>query len=218
VSWDEFALAWSEAFDGYDLRQASTLRQRFMRAIYQVTGVVKVRTSVTMLISVVFSISVPLLAWRGGQWPAIAALLLLLGQVADAMTTTMAVRSGRVTQLESFYQALVERFAEVCWLLTFLALGARPLPVMLTAVVVWAHEYVRAKVGGAVMRRAGSATVGDRSLRIWLVLVALVLAAAVSVIGQDMAAGIVTMVVLCWLALGLIGLAQLLAIIRKALA
>lgn len=189
-----------------------------MRAIYEVTGVVKVRTSVTMLISVVCSISVPLLAWRGGQWPAIAVLLLLLGQVADAMTTTMAVRSGRVTQLESFYQALVERFAEVCWLLTFLALGARPLPVMLTAVVVWAHEYVRAKVGGAVVRRTGSTTVGDRSLRIWLVLVALVLAAAVSGIGQDMAAGIVTMVVLCWLALGLIGLAQLLAIIRKALA
>jgi len=187
-----------------------------MRAIYRVTGVVKVRTSVTMLISVACSVSVPLLAWGG--WAAVAVLTLLLGQVADAMTTTLAVRSGHVTRLESFYQALVERFAEVCWLLTFLALGAHPTTVVLTAGVVWAHEYVRAKVGGAAMSRAGSATVGDRSLRVWLVLTALVLAAAVSWIGRDLAAGIVTMVMLCWLALGLIGFGQLLAIIRKVLA
>lgn len=211
-------MAWSEAFDGYDLRQASGTRQGFMRAIYKMTGVVRVRTTATMLVSAAFSIAVPLLAWRNGLWSAAAALMLLLGQVADAMTNTLAVRSGRVTRLESFYQALVERFAEVCWLLAFLALGARSLPVVLSAFVVWAHEYLRAKVGGPVMRRAGSATVGDRQLRVWLVLIALLLAAVISRVGPDLAAGVVTMVVLCWLALGLIGIGQLFVIIRKALA
>jgi hypothetical protein len=47
--------------------------------------------------------------------------------------------------------------------------------------------------------------------------IALLLAVLVSRIGADLAAGVVTMVVLCWLALGLIGVGQLFAIIRKAL-
>jgi len=188
-----------------------------MRAIHRISGVVRVRTSATMLISVACSVCVPLLAWKGGQWAAIAALVLLLGQVADAMTGARVVRSGHITRLERFYQALVERFAEVCWLVALLLLGARSTAVVLCAFVVWAHEYLRAKVGGVVMRRAGAATVGDRTLRVWLVVIAMLLAALVSRIGTDLAAGVVTMVVLCWLALGLIGLAQLFTIIRKVL-
>ena len=217
VSWDDFASAWCEAFDGYDLRQASGIRQSFMRVICKVSGAVRLRTSATMLISLACSLSVPLLAWKGGQWAAVAALMLLLGQAADAMTSARAVHSGQVTRLAHFYQALVERFAEVCWLVAFLALGARPAPVVLCAFVVWAHEYLRAKVGGATIRRTGTSTVGDRPLRVWLVLIALLLAALISRIGQDLAAAVVTMVVLCWLALGLIGLAQLFTIIRKVL-
>jgi len=188
-----------------------------MRAVHRVSGMVGVGTSATMLISLACSVSVPLLAWKGGQWAAVAALALLLGQFADALSSARAVRSGRITRLEHFYQALVERFAEVCWLVAFLALGARPIPVVLCAFVVWAHEYLRAKVGGAAMRRAGMSTVGDRALRVWLVVIALLLGAAVSRFGADLAAGVVTMLVLCWLALGLIGLAQLFAIIRKVL-
>jgi hypothetical protein len=119
--------------------------------------------------------------------------------------------------LEQFYQALVERFAELCWLVALLAVGARPATLVLCAFVVWAHEYLRAKVGGRAIRRAGTATVGDRGLRVWFVVIALVLAALISFIGEDVAAGVVTMVVLCWLALGLIGLGQLFAVIRKVL-
>lgn len=188
-----------------------------MRLVHKVSGVVTVRTSATMLLSVACSASVPLLAWKGGPWSALAAFTLVLGQFADAMSSARAVLSGHITRLERFYQALVERFAELCWLAACLALGARPTPVVLCAFVVWAHEYLRAKVGGTAMRRAGTSTVGDRTLRVWFVIVALLLAAVVSPIGADLAAGVVTMVVLCWVALGLIGLAQLFGIIRKVL-
>jgi hypothetical protein len=217
VTWDDFASAWSEAYDGYDLRQASGMKQTVMRAVHRASGVVRVRTSATMLASVLCSVTVPLLAWKGGQWAIAAASMLLLGQFADAMSSARAVLSGHITRLERFYQALVERFAEVCWLVALLVLGARPTAVVLCAFVVWAHEYLRAKVGGSAMRRAGTSTMGDRSLRVWFVVVALLLSAAVSRIGTDLAAGVVTMVVLCWLALGLIGLAQLFTIIRKVL-
>ena len=120
-------------------------------------------------------------------------------------------------KLEFFYQALVERFAEGCWLVGFLALGARPTPVVLCAFVVWLHEYLRAKVGGAAIHRAGTANVGDRPHRVWFVIIALLLATLISPFGRDLAAAVVTMVVLCWVALGLIGAGQLFATIRKAL-
>lgn len=217
MTWDDFALAWSEAYDGYDLRRASGFRQSFMRLVHKVSGIVQVKSSTTMLVSVACSVSVPLLAWKGGWWAVLAASTLVSGQFADAMSLTRPVLSGHITRLERFYQALVERFAELCWLVACLALGARPTPVVLCAFVVWAHEYLRAKVGGTVMRRAGTSTVGDRTLRVWFVIVALLLGALVSRIGADVAAGVVTMVLLCWLALGLIGLAQLFAIIRKVL-
>jgi hypothetical protein len=217
LSWDEFVLAWSEAHDGYDLRRASGGRQRFMRAIYRISGAVRVRTSVAMWLSVGCSICLLPLASKGGLWAVVAALVLLLGQVTDTMTSARAVRSGHVTRLEQFYQVLVERFAEVCWLVALLALGARHVAVVLCAFVVWAHEYLRAKVGGTATRRAGTATIGHRGQRVWIVVVALLLAALVSWAGADVAAGVVTMVVMCWLTLGVIGVAQLFTVIRKAL-
>lgn len=218
MSWDEFAVAWSAAFDGYDPRHASAPKRRFLRAIHRITGAVRVKPAVTLLVSVACSVSVPLLAWRGGPWPTVGALMLVLGLVADAMSNAGAVRSGRVSRLDSFYQALVERFAELCWFVAFLAMGARLVPVVLCASAVWAHEYVRAKVGGAAMRRAGSATVGDRQVRVWFVLAALLLSTVVARFDEGIAAGVVTMVLLCWTALALIGLAQLVTIVRKVLA
>lgn len=216
MTWDDFALTWSKAYGGYDPRRASWIKQTFMRAVYKVSGVVRMSFSTTMLLSVACSVSVPLLAWKGGPWAAVAVLMLALGQFADAMSGARAVRSGYITRLQRFYQALVERFAELCWLLAFLALGAGPTAVVLCAFVLWAHEYLLAKVGRAVARHGGS-TVGDRPLRVRFVVIALLLGALMSPIGADLAAAVVTTVVLCWLALGLIGLGQLFAIIRRVL-
>jgi hypothetical protein len=217
VSWEDFATAWSEAFDGYDPRRAWKVKQRFMFAVYKGSGIARVRTSVTMVISLVLSVSVPPLAWLGGVWLTVAALAVLLGQATDVMTRARAIRAGRPTRLGLFYQALVERFAEVCWLVSFLALGARPTSVVLCAFVVWIHEYLRAKLGGTAIHRAGTSTVGDKPFRVGFTLAALLLAALISPVGTDLAAGVVTMVVLCWVALGLIGAAQLFTTIRKAL-
>jgi hypothetical protein len=218
MSWDEFVAEWSRFFDGYDLRHASAPKRYFMRAIYRLTGVVTPKLSTTMLISAGCSVIVPLLAWPGGPWPAVAAVMVLLGLAADSTTDALAVRRGRVTRLESFYQTMVQRLAEVSWLLALLLLGALAAPVVICAGLVWAHEYVRARVGNTVMRRTGTSTVGDRPLRVWLVLTALVLAAAVASIDQDMAAGVVTLIVLCWVAFALIGIVQLVSIVRKVLA
>jgi CDP-diacylglycerol--glycerol-3-phosphate 3-phosphatidyltransferase len=112
----------------------------------------------------------------------------------------------------------VERFSEICWLLALAFLGTRPGLVFAVAALVWAHEYVKARVGAPALRPTATTTVGDRPTRVWFALAALLLAAASAQLGQDLAAGVVTLVVMSWLALALVGLGQLFTIIRKVLA
>lgn len=218
MSWDEFAVAWSQAFDGYDLRHAPVLRKRFMHTVFRLSGALAVKVSVTMLVSLICSLSVPLLAWQGGHWPVAAALMLMIGHLADAMTGASAIRSGKVSRLESFYQAVLDRFAELAWMVAMLLLGAHPGAVVCCAALVWAHEYLRARAGLPAVRRAASSTAGERPLRVWFMMAALLLAAALSGVGPDLVAGVVTVIVVIWAALASVGLFQLFSIIRKALA
>lgn len=170
----------------------------------------------TMAASAACSCAVPLLAWQGGQWPVAAGLALLLGLWADQLTGALWVLSGRITRLGAFYQSLLDRLAEVCWLLAMAVLGAHLVMVVVCAGLVWAHEYVRARAG--LGKTAAAGTLGDGSTRTWLVLIGLGLAAVSALLSRDLTAGVVTMVVFIWAAFALIGVCQLIAIIRKVLA
>jgi hypothetical protein len=229
LTWDEFVSGWAKAHDGYDMRYAPAPKRVLMRFGYQVGGVLSrlgVRPASLMIISVVCSVSVPLLASMRQGWPAIAALAVVGGLFADALSSALTVFSSPSAPANragspgthAFYQALVERLAEVCWLLALALLGTRPGLIFTCAALVWAQEYVRARAGGHSLSLVGITTVGDRPTRIWLIVAALVLAAAAAPIGPDLAAGVVTMVVVCWIALAVIGLGQLLAIVRKVFA
>lgn len=225
MSWDEFVSAWARQFDGFDLRQASPARRTWMRAVYRAVVLLArfgVRPSSAMVIYGVLSVAVPVLAWQGGAWPLAAAAVLLCGLAAAAVASALTVYTRQVTRLNSFYRSLLDRLAEVSWLLAFALLGAHPAVVVCAAVLVLAHEYVIANVAGpgagSGLDKLRVGTVGDRSTRVWLALTGLALGAAAAQIGQDLAAGIVTMVAFIWLTLALIGVGQLLAVIRKVLA
>lgn len=196
-----------------------------MRAAYRVAGVltrIGVRPSSMMVIYAVSSLTVPILAWQGGLWPLAAAAAVVIGLGAAGLTSALAVYTRNITRLGSFYQSLLDRVAEVSWLVAFALLGAHTAVLVCAAVLVLAHEYVCAKVTGSTpgsgLDKLRIGTVGDRSTRVWLALIGLVLAAATGQIGPDLAAGVVTMVAFIWLALAVIGVGQLLAVIRKVLA
>jgi len=218
MSWEEFVAGWALAFDGYNMRHASPARRRWMRAAHRVALVLArcgVRPSATMVLSAAASVAVALCGWRGGGWPIAGALALLAGLGADTLTLSLSVVSGAVTRLRGFYQSLLDRLAEVCWLAAFVALGAHAVLAVVCGALVWAHEYLRAR---STLRRAGTSTLGDRPARVWLSLAGLVLAGLIAQLGQDLAAGIVTLIVFSWAALAFVGIGQLLAIIRKVLA
>lgn len=221
MTWDEFAAGWAGAANGYDLRYAPAPRRRLLSATYRVSGVLarlRVRPASMMVLSAAFAAAVPLVALRAGAWPLIAAALLPAGLAADNVGFGLAVVTGDQGRLRRFQQALLERFSEVCWLLALACLGAKPWLVFALATLVWTHEYCKARAGAPAVRPVATATVGDRPTRVWFTLACLVLAAACAQVGQDLAAGVVTLLAVSWLALAAVGLAQLVSVIRKVLA
>jgi hypothetical protein len=220
-SWDEFVVAWAGAFGGYDVRHAGASQRRLLHTVYRLShplATFGVRAASMTLLALVCWLAVPLLAMQRGPWPALAALVLAFGLLLETVGNGLIVLTGQQTRLASFYQSLVQRLSEASWLASLMVLGAKAWPVVAVGALVWLHEYVRARGGAAELRPIATNTVGDRPTRIWMTVAALVLAALAAPIGPDLAAGVVTLVVLSWLALALIGFGQLLSLIRKVLA
>jgi phosphatidylglycerophosphate synthase len=135
------------------------------------------------------------------------------------MAGTLAVLSGRATRLSAFYGTLVDRFSELCWLVALGVLGARTGLLLLCGGLVLLYEYVRARAASAGLRAAGSATIGDRPVRAWLVGIGLLLSGiAGAQVGEELGAGLITLVLVGWLAVTALGLGRLMSIVRKALA
>ncbi len=219
MTWHEFVAAWARAHDGYDLTHAPLWRKRVMGRVYRLAFVLSrfgARPTATMIASAVCSCAVALLAWLGGPWPAVAGIALVLGLGADQLTASLWVMSGGTTRLGAFYQSLLERLAEACWLLALALLGAHLALIVACVALVWAHEYVRARA--SIGCKGGTGTLGDRSTRVWIMLVGFALAVASAELSRDLVPGVVTMVVFTWAAFALIGVCQLIAIIRKVLA
>jgi CDP-diacylglycerol--glycerol-3-phosphate 3-phosphatidyltransferase len=220
-SWDEFVVAWATAFGGYDVRYAGTPQRGLLNVAYRLSAplaAVGVRAASMTVLAMTFWVAVPLLTWPGGAWPFLAAISLCLGLLVSTVASGLVVLYGRQTRLGSFYQAVTERLSEACWLLALTVLGAQAWLVLAVIALTWLHEYVRARGGAAELRPVATNTVGDRPMRVWLALVALVLGAITAPLGQNVTAGAVTLAVISWLALALIGFCQLLGIMRKVLA
>jgi CDP-diacylglycerol--glycerol-3-phosphate 3-phosphatidyltransferase len=220
-SWDEFVVAWAGAFGGFDVRYAGAPRRGLLNVAYRLAAPLAhhgVRAASMNMLAIACSIAVPLVAWPGGGWPFIAAISLCLGLLASTVASGLVILHGRQTRLASFRQALTERFSELCWLIALMALGTRPWIVFVLGSLTLLHEYVRARGGVAEMRPVASNTVGDRPMRVWLTIVALVLASITAPLGPEVVAGAVTLVAMIWMVLGLIGFFQLLTIMRRVLA
>jgi CDP-diacylglycerol---glycerol-3-phosphate 3-phosphatidyltransferase len=222
MSWDGYVSAWSGAHDGFDPRHAGPGLRWCIRSSYRVGLVLsrrRVKVSTASRVAVLCALMVPALCAQGGGWPLLAAIMLVVGLAAQTLAGTLAVLRGQATRLRAFYGTLIDRFGELCWLVALAALGARVGLLLLCGGLVLLYEYMRARATSAGLRAAGSSTIGDRSVRVWLVGVGLMLAGiAGAQIGEDLGAGLITLVVISWLAVGVIGLGQLLTVVRKALA
>ncbi|HEX6968529.1 MAG TPA: CDP-alcohol phosphatidyltransferase family protein [Micromonosporaceae bacterium] len=221
LSWDEYALAWARARGGYDPRLATPSVRRWQYAAYRVgsaLGRIWVRPGAISLVAVLVSLGVPLLAVRQQpSSPIVAAGLVLLVAMADSVREAVALTTGRMTRLGYVYDGFADRLTEVFWLAAFWQLGASEVVVVAGGALSWLHEYVRARAVAAGMNEVGLVTVGERGTRVWIAVVGLVVAGLAGLILPEFRPGTITVAAAVWLLLALLGLGQLLTVVRRAL-
>jgi CDP-diacylglycerol--glycerol-3-phosphate 3-phosphatidyltransferase len=215
--WNRYATAWASRYGGYDLRRAPAAVRRWQRLAYRVARVTAaVRVPAVALTVVVFGLAgaVPVLAARGGTWLVLAAGLVVLATLAGTVEAAMAVLGPRSSRTAAIRESVVSLLAEIAWLVAFWLVGVAGPLVVACGVLSGLHEYVRVHALGAGMSRLAAQTAGDRPVRLLLVVVGLSLA---GLVGDELAAGLLTVISAVWLALAVLGLTQLVGAVRRSL-
>lgn len=165
----------------------------------------------------VLSVGVVLLVTARGDWPMLAAFLVVVSAVADSVDGALASMTGQDSRLGQVYDGLADRLSEACWLMAFALLGAQAWLVAACGGLAWIQDYLRVKALGTGMPRLGIVTVGERPTRTLIVAVALFLVGAGGWISSDLPVGIVTAASAIWALLQAAALLQLFAAVRYAL-
>jgi phosphatidylglycerophosphate synthase len=231
LTWDGYCTRWAGLHGGVDPRSASRFVRGWLRLGYAVArplAVAGLPPAAVTVAGLVLCALVPVAA-AAGLAPA-GALLVLVAAVADTADGAVAVLGGRVSRLGYLYDSVADRLGEACWLAALWLLGVPGGLVLATGLLVFLHEYVRARAVAAGMAEVGAVTVAERPTRVIVMVVALVWVAVAGAVAPagTVAAGPLELsgpgaagaavATLVWLLLALVGLAQLLRAAHRVLA
>ena len=152
-------------------------------------------------------------AAAGDRWLLLAVAVVVLSAVLDGVDGTVAILSGRTTRWGYVLDSVCDRVADACYL-TALWLAGAPGPLCAAAgTVVLLLEYLRARAAAAGMSEVGVITVAERPTRVIITAMFLLGAGLYpSAAGEWAAAG-----ASATLTLGLVGVAQLVRVVRRRL-
>ncbi len=215
---DAYLDRWSALHGGYDPR-SSVWVSGWLRLVYLVArpfAAAGVPPDAVTLLGVVASAAVAALAWAGGGWSLVAALVVVLSGVLDGVDGAVAVMSDRATAFGHLLDSLVDRVSDLLYLGALALAGADPWLCVAGGVVTLLHEYARARAAAGGMPDVGTVTVAERPTRVIITALALAAAGVSAVAGR--AGGPWAQVgAVAWLVLGLVGLVQLLVVLRRRL-
>jgi phosphatidylglycerophosphate synthase len=214
LTWQEYAAAWSRLHGGFDPEAASPVVRGWIRLAYRggsLLGRLRVSPGAVTAAGLVLCLGVPFAALLDRPGLLLGALLVLLAGFADALDGAVAVVTGRTSRLGFVYDSVADRLGELAWLAAFWVAGAPGWLVVAGGAVSWLHEYVRARAAAGGMDGLGIVTLGERPTRVSVAISGLLIA------GVSGSAQIIWAAALVWLALGLIGLVQLVVAVRREL-
>ncbi len=158
-----------------------------------------------------------LVAWvpaaAGGHWPVLAALLVTVSGVLDGLDGTVAVLQERTSRWGFVLDSGCDRVSEAGFAAALWAAGAPGGLVVAWAGAGWLQEYLRARAGVAGMSGVGVVTVAERPSRIAVAAAFLLGAGLYPPVGYRW----VTVGSALGLLVGLVGLAQVILVIRRTL-
>ncbi|HZN20209.1 MAG TPA: CDP-alcohol phosphatidyltransferase family protein [Micromonosporaceae bacterium] len=150
-------------------------------------------------------------AYQGGAWTALAAVLVVGSAVADGLDGAVAVLAGRASRAGAVLDSVADRLAEAALGAALWAAGAPGWLAAGATGVGWLHEYLRARAGAVGVAGIGPVTVAERPTRVVAAVAGLLAAWPLGAVGPAIGAAVGGL-------LGLAGLAQLTAWLARALA
>jgi len=221
AGWDRYTRQWARLHGGVPVAGLPPVVRGWLRLGYRLAaplgraGVVPAAVTAAGLL---LCLATPLVAVRHGGWPVLAGALVVLAAVADTVDGALAVVTGRTSRLGYLYDSLADRVGEAAWLLALYPLGV-PVPLLVgCGALAWLHEYARARATAAGMAEVGAVTVAERPTRVIVATAALVCAGVAGLVRPDLAGLAATVATGVGTALGLVGAAQLLRAVHRALA
>lgn len=149
----------------------------------------------------------------GGRWPLLAPVLVVASAMLDSLDGAVAVMAGRTSRWGALLDALADRVSDSAYLAALWLLGAPAWLAVAAGAVALLHEYARARATSAGMDDVGAVTVSERPTRVviatmFVLAAGLYPSAAATWGGLGAAAALVV---------GLVGLVQLLVVVRRRL-
>jgi phosphatidylglycerophosphate synthase len=220
LTWEEYARAWSALHGGFDPDGASPVVRGWIRIAYRagsVLGRLGVSPTAVTFAGLALCLAVPVAATGGPAGLIGAALLVLAAGFADAFDGAVAVVTGRTSRAGFVVDSVADRVGELAWLAAFWVAGAPGWLVVAGGAVSWLHEYLRARAATAGMPDIGAVTVGERPTRVSVAISGMLVGGLAGLVNPGWDTVVVTIAASAWLGLGLIGLLQLGAAVRRAL-
>ena len=203
---------WAALHGGYDPR-GNMLVRRWLSGGYAVArplAAARVPPDLVTVAGLLVSGGAVALATGSGWWLLGAALVVVLAGLLDTVDGAVAVLRDRVTSWGSVLDSVTDRVGDLLFLV---ALGVAGAPWQVCGsggAVMFLQEYTRARAGAVGMTEVAIVTVWERPTR---VIVTAAFLAAAALVGDPWPA----LGAWAWVGLGVVGLTQLLVVVRRRL-
>jgi phosphatidylglycerophosphate synthase len=212
----EYFARWATLHGGYDPSTGGWIVRWWLTMVHQVARpLVRLRVPpdvITVLGGVLAAAVVGLVA-LGDRWLVLAVVLVALSGLVDNLDGAVAVMTGRTTRWGYVLDSVMDRVADLFYVVALLLVVAPAWLCVGGAALMMFQEYARARAAAGGMSEIGVVTVWERPTRV-IVTAMFLLGAGVYVSAASTWA---TAGAAAWATLGIVGLVQLLVVIRRTL-
>jgi CDP-diacylglycerol--glycerol-3-phosphate 3-phosphatidyltransferase len=210
---DAYFDAWTALHGGYDPR-SNVLVRGWLTGAYAVARPIarlSVPPDAVTVAGVLVAGGVVALAATGdGWWLLAAGLVAVLAGLMDSLDGAVALQTGRTTRWGHVLDSVADRVSDLLLVGALYAAGAPGALCAAGGALMFLQEYARARAAAGGMAEVGVVTVWERPTRVIVTAVFLGSAAALGDPWPTLGAA-------AWTGLGVVGVAQLLVVVRRRL-
>ena len=213
---DEYFARWAVLHGGYDPREGGRIVRWWLTMVHAIAKpfvALRVPPDAITVLGGLLAAGVVAVASLGGRWVLLAVVVVALSGIVDNLDGAVAVMTSRTTRWGYVLDSVVDRVADVLYVVALLAVGAPGWVCALGATLMFLQEYARARAAAGGMSEVGVVTVWERPTRV-IVTAMFLLGAGIYV---DHAVGWATAGAAAWATLGVLGCVQLLVVVRRKL-